>query len=123
MSCRSALKHALNKASAPKLMTGELVATLADHAQGNLRSLMNTAGEPFELAAEREARHIDEKLFLEAFAQPVPEKVARGLAAMRPFPVARRPGGSPKRPRSCAGSSPIYGPMMPLASSAETRAA
>ncbi len=29
------LVHALQKAGAPKLMTGELIATLADHAQGN----------------------------------------------------------------------------------------
>src|SRR5215467_6659151 len=72
------LRYALNKAGAPKLMTGELIATLADHAQGNLRALMNMAAELLELAAEREARHIDEKLFLEAYAQPAPEKVAGG---------------------------------------------
>jgi len=72
------LRYALNKAGAPKLMTGELIATLADHAQGNLRALMNMAAELLELAAEREARHIDEKLFLEAYAQPSPEKVAGG---------------------------------------------
>ena len=72
------LRYALNKAGAPKLMTGELIATLADHAQGNLRALMNMAAELLELAAEREARHIDEKLFLETYAQPSPEKVAGG---------------------------------------------
>jgi len=72
------LRYALNKAGAPKLMTGELIATLADHAQGNLRALMNMAAELLQLAAEREARHIDEKLFLEAYAQPAPEKAAGG---------------------------------------------
>jgi general secretion pathway protein A len=72
------LKNALHKAGAPKLMTGELIATLADHAQGNLRSLMNMAGELLSIAAERQARQIDEKLFLEAYAQPLPEKVAAG---------------------------------------------
>jgi general secretion pathway protein A len=72
------LKHALTKAGAPKLMTGELIAALADHAQGNLRALMNMAGELLSIAAEREARHIDEKLFLETYAQPAPEKVAAG---------------------------------------------
>jgi type II secretory pathway predicted ATPase ExeA len=72
------LKYALNKAGAPKLMTPELVSTLADHAQGNLRALMNMGAELLELAAEREARHIDEKLFLETYAQPVPEKAAAG---------------------------------------------
>jgi type II secretory pathway predicted ATPase ExeA len=72
------LRYALNKAGAPKLMTPELIATLADHAQGNLRALMNMAAELLQLAAEREARHIDEKLFLETYGQPAPEKVAGG---------------------------------------------
>lgn len=72
------LRHALNKAGAPKLMTAELISTLADHAQGNLRVLMNMAAELLAVAAEREARNIDEKLFLETYAQPVPEKVAGG---------------------------------------------
>jgi hypothetical protein len=72
------LKHALAKAGAPKLMTAELIATLCDHAQGNLRALMNMAAELLSIAAEREARHIDEKLFLETYAQPAPETVAGG---------------------------------------------
>jgi general secretion pathway protein A len=72
------LKHAIAKAGAPKLMTGELIASLADHAQGNLRALMNMAGELLSIAAEREARQIDEKLFLEAYAQPPPQKAAAG---------------------------------------------
>jgi general secretion pathway protein A len=60
-------------------MTPELVATLADHSQGNPRQLMNLAGELLSIAAQREARHIDEKLFLEMCATPpVPEpKIAR----------------------------------------------
>jgi type II secretory pathway predicted ATPase ExeA len=72
------LRHALNKAGAPKLMTPELIAAVADHAQGNLRTLMNMAAELLAIAAEREARSIDEKLFLETYAQPAPEKVAGG---------------------------------------------
>ena len=68
------LVHALQKAGAVKLMTPELIATLADHAQGNPRALMNSAGELLDVAAQREARHIDEKLFLEmCAAPPVPE--------------------------------------------------
>ncbi len=66
--------HALQKAGAIKLMTPELIASLADHAQGNPRALMNIAGELLSLAAQRELRHIDEKLFLEMCATPpVPE--------------------------------------------------
>ena len=72
------LKYALTEAGAPKLMTAELISALCDHAQGNLRLLMNMAGELLSIAAEREARQIDEKLFLETYAQPVPEKVAAG---------------------------------------------
>jgi general secretion pathway protein A len=62
------LQHALQKAGAPKLMTPELIATLCDHAQGNLRAMMNMAGELLALAAQREAHQIDEQLFFEAFA-------------------------------------------------------
>jgi type II secretory pathway predicted ATPase ExeA len=74
------LRHALHKAGAPKLMTPELIATLSDHAQGNLRALMNMAGELLVLAAQREARHIDEQLFLETYATPSPvqAKIAAG---------------------------------------------
>ena len=72
------LKHALAKAGAPKLMTAELIQAVCDHAQGNLRTLMNMAGELLSIAAEREARQIDEKLFLETYAQPAPERVAAG---------------------------------------------
>ena len=73
------LDHALRTAGASKLMTPELIATLCDHAQGNPRALMMLAGELLDAAAQREARHIDEKLFLELCATPaVPEpKTAR----------------------------------------------
>lgn len=66
------LKHALAKAGAPKLMTPELIATLCEHATGNHRALMNMAGELLAVGAQREARQLDEKLFLEAFATPAP---------------------------------------------------
>lgn len=78
---RALLTHALAKAGAAKLITPELIATLADHAQGNPRTLMNMAGELLALAAQREARHIDEQLFFEAFAAPAPAPVK--LAARR----------------------------------------
>jgi len=64
------LRHATAKAGVPKLMTPELMATLTEHAAGNYRSLMNLAGELLATAAQREARHLDEKLFLETFAVP-----------------------------------------------------
>jgi general secretion pathway protein A len=67
---RECLAHALHKAGAVKLMTPELIATLCDHAQGNLRALMNMAGELLAVAAEREARCIDEKLFFDTYTAP-----------------------------------------------------
>jgi general secretion pathway protein A len=67
---RECLQHALAKAGAPKLMSPELIATLCEHAQGNLRALMNMGGELLALAAQREARQIDEQLFFETFTAP-----------------------------------------------------
>jgi DNA transposition AAA+ family ATPase len=67
---RECLTHALVKAGAPKLMTPEVIATLCDHAQGNLRALMIMGGELLALAAQREARSIDEQLFFETFTPP-----------------------------------------------------
>jgi general secretion pathway protein A len=72
------LKQALQKAGAAQLMTPELIATLCDHAQGNLRALMNMAGELLASAAQREARQIDEKLFLETCSSPAEAKAAAG---------------------------------------------
>src|ERR1700730_17412438 len=67
------LRHTLQKAGATKLMTPEVIATLCDHAQGNLRALMNMAGELLEYDAERQARQIDEKLCLETCSPPPTE--------------------------------------------------
>jgi type II secretory pathway predicted ATPase ExeA len=69
------LRHVLQKAGATKLMTPELISTLCDHAQGNLRALMNMAGELLALAAQREAAQIDEKLFFELFPTPSPAQL------------------------------------------------
>jgi type II secretory pathway predicted ATPase ExeA len=72
------LRHAMAKAGAAKLMTPELVATLCDHATGNHRALMNMAGELLAVAAQRDLRHLDEKLFLDAFAAPPPAEAKAG---------------------------------------------
>ena len=76
------LEHALEKAGAVKLMTPELIATVCDHAQGNPRALMNIAGELLAVAAQREARQIDEKLFLEICATP-PTSVTKAASGRR----------------------------------------
>jgi type II secretory pathway predicted ATPase ExeA len=76
------LQHTLQKAGAPKLMTPEVINTLCDHAQGNLRAMMNMAGELLALAAQREAQQIDEQLFFEAFAPNAPTQ-AKAAAGRR----------------------------------------
>jgi general secretion pathway protein A len=70
------LDHLLESAGNPSLMTSELKATLADHAAGNYRVLMNLSDELLTLALDRELPRLDEKLYLEAFAQPAQKKAA-----------------------------------------------
>lgn len=72
------LDHLLEIAGNPSLMTTELKATLADHAAGNYRVLMNLADELLATALDRELPRLDEKLYLEAFGQPPPRKAAAG---------------------------------------------
>lgn len=70
------LDHLLESAGNPSLMTTELKATLAHHAAGNYRVLMNLSDELLTLALDRELPRLDEKLYLEAFAQPTQKKAA-----------------------------------------------
>ena len=72
------LEHLLDAAGNPALMTNELRATLADHAAGNYRVLMNLGDEllAVAVAAERELARLDEKLFLDVFAQSPKPKAA-----------------------------------------------
>ncbi len=64
------LRHATDQAGNPNLMTPELMTTLAEHAAGNLRVLSIMASDLLALAARRELRQLDQKLYLDAFAQP-----------------------------------------------------
>jgi type II secretory pathway predicted ATPase ExeA len=61
------LDHLLDAAGAPTLMTTELKATLAEHAAGNYRVLMNLADELLSVAVDKELPRLDERLFLEYF--------------------------------------------------------
>lgn len=70
------LDHLLDAAGNQALMTTELKATLADHCAGNYRVLMNLADELLAAAAERDLPCLDEKLYLELFAQPIRTKIA-----------------------------------------------
>jgi type II secretory pathway predicted ATPase ExeA len=64
------IDHLLDAAGNPSLMTPELKATLAEHAAGNHRVLMNLADELLTVAADRDLPRLDEKLYFEVFAQP-----------------------------------------------------
>jgi type II secretory pathway predicted ATPase ExeA len=68
------LDHLLNVAGNPALMTTELKTTLAEHAAGNYRVLMNLGDELLSAALERDLPQLDEKLFFEVFAPPQPKK-------------------------------------------------
>jgi type II secretory pathway predicted ATPase ExeA len=71
------LDHLLDAAGNSSLLTTELKSTLADHAAGNYRVLMNMADELLAAALERELPKLDEKLYLDVFAQaPRPKPVA-----------------------------------------------
>lgn len=63
------LEQLLVAAGNPTLMTAELKATLAEHAAGNYRVLMNLADELLTSAADQELPRLDEKLFFDVFAQ------------------------------------------------------
>jgi type II secretory pathway predicted ATPase ExeA len=76
------LQHVMKEAGQPQLMTAPLVKTLAEHAAGNLRILMNMANELFEEAVRREVRRLDEELYLDVFrdaaeAQDAPRRRKR----------------------------------------------
>ena len=61
------LNHLLKAAGSPKLLTASLIATLCEHAAGNLRLLMNLANDLLATASHQEREQIDEKLFFEVF--------------------------------------------------------
>ena len=65
------LQHSLAQAGSPSLLTHEVIATLSEHAAGNLRVLANMANELLAMAAKNELSQIDQKLYLEVFATPV----------------------------------------------------
>lgn len=71
------IRHALQQAGAPGLMTPEVIAALCDHAQGNLRALMIMAGDLLDAATEREALRIDETLFFEVFNPAADSRTAK----------------------------------------------
>lgn len=68
------LDHLLDAAGNTALMTTELKTTLAEHAAGNFRVLMNLGDELLTTAAERDLAQLDEALFFDVFSPPAPSK-------------------------------------------------
>ena len=64
------LNHLLAGAGNASLMSAPLRNTLCDHAAGNYRILSTLAAELLAAAAQRDLPQLDEKLYLEVFAQP-----------------------------------------------------
>lgn len=78
MSC---LDHLLTTAGNASLMTAELRHTLCDHAAGNYRILTAMASELLIAAAQRDLHQLDERLYLQVFAQP--DSAVRKVAGAR----------------------------------------
>lgn len=76
------LRHVLNQAGNPTLMTPEVLATVCEHAAGNYRALMHLCNELLLAGAQREAPTLDEKLFFEIFT-PAPRPAGKSPGARR----------------------------------------
>jgi len=64
------LRHALDAAGAPHLLTPDLMTTLCEHSGSNPRILCGLGADLLAAAAERDLKQIDEKLYLDLFAAP-----------------------------------------------------
>jgi hypothetical protein len=58
------LRHILTAAGNPTLMTDELQRTVCEHAAGNRRALMNLCHELLALAVAKNAKRLDDELYL-----------------------------------------------------------
>ena len=72
------LTHLLAAAGNSALMTPELIDTLSERACGNLRAMAQIGEDLLEAGVERDARQLDEQLFLELFGTP--DVDTRGVA-------------------------------------------
>jgi general secretion pathway protein A len=77
------LRHVLEQAGNPRLLTPGLLDTLVDHAGGNHRTLMAHAHELLLAGAERECPQLDEQLFFDLFAPAAVERPRARAARAR----------------------------------------
>lgn len=75
------LDHLTAGAGNASLMTPQLRHTLCDHAAGNYRILTTMAAELLTAAAQRDLPVLDEKLYLDVFAQPTQPTQRRAAPA------------------------------------------
>jgi general secretion pathway protein A len=66
----NSLRHALDAAGNPELMTPALIDTLSAHAAGNRRLLMNLGAELLAAAVRDQRPRLDEQLFLQVCGAP-----------------------------------------------------
>ncbi len=64
------MKHLLESAGNPTLMSSELVQILCEHAAGNYRVLSTMAAELLAVATKEEITRLDEALYLRVFEPP-----------------------------------------------------
>lgn len=65
------IDHCLESAGNPILMTKSVIESLAEHAVGNYRTLINLANELLSAAIRNDVAKIDEKLYLDTFSFPI----------------------------------------------------
>ena len=94
------LDHVLDEAGNPGLMTTELKVTIAEHAAGNYRVMMNIADELLVAAVERERAQLDEQLYFEIYQAPLAKAKAASKKRPEPTPAAPAPAQAAKRGRS-----------------------
>jgi type II secretory pathway predicted ATPase ExeA len=63
------LAHLVAEAGNPRLLSEELAEALCEHAQGNLRTLMNMAAELLDHGVRKDVQKLDEKLFFELYGE------------------------------------------------------
>lgn len=61
------LKYIMKEAGNGNLMSEQLIATVAEHATGNMRVMMTIAGQLLDAAVQKKRDLLDEKLYLETF--------------------------------------------------------
>jgi len=72
------IDHCLEAAGNSALMSRPVIETLAEHAGGNYRTLINLANDLLNLAIKSDVSQIDEKLYMETFSYSIKKQVPRG---------------------------------------------